>query len=228
MHLDGNILLRSTNQMRIGVNFTLKFLLVALPTQILRPVLIQPKSPIFTASTRPGGNKTTLLSTRDFLPVARQASVSFSMAIGLNLVGLSRIILHLDQIHNANYMQGIDFYRHAVINNTSWDYSTINGSTVALADQINPGGINAYDPDLRPFQKRGGKVLEYHGYQDQVIPSKASMEWYQKVYGFYGALGETEELEDFYRLFMVPGMRHCSGGDGGKFPFKFIGIGMIY
>jgi feruloyl esterase len=110
---------------------------------------------------------------------------------------------------------GIDFFRHAIINDTAWDYSTINFSTIALADRINPGGINAYDPDLRLFQSAGNKVIEYHGYQDPVIPSLASGEWYDKVYEFYGGLGKVNEVSDFYRLFMVPGMQHCRGGDGG-------------
>ncbi|KUJ12218.1 tannase and feruloyl esterase [Mollisia scopiformis] len=109
---------------------------------------------------------------------------------------------------------GIDFFRHAVLNDTAWDYITINGSTIELADAINPGGINAYDPDLRPFQAGGGRVIEYHGYQDPVIPSLSSGTWYDKVYGFYCDLGQASQLSDFYRLFMVPGMRHCSGGDG--------------
>lgn len=115
---------------------------------------------------------------------------------------------------------GIDFFRNAVVNSSTWDYSTINASTIALADSINPGGINAYDPDLRPFQQKGGKVLEYHGWQDQVIPPKASGVWYNKVYDFYSDLNKADEVQDFYRLFMVPGLMHCSGGDGGEsFPF---------
>ncbi|RDW77522.1 hypothetical protein BP6252_05575 [Coleophoma cylindrospora] len=109
---------------------------------------------------------------------------------------------------------GIDFFRQAVVNDSTWDYSTIDAATVALADSINPGGINAYDPDLRPFQARSGKVMEYHGFQDQVIPSTASGTWYDKVLSFYQDLNKTSEVEDFYRLFMVPGMQHCSGGDG--------------
>jgi feruloyl esterase len=112
---------------------------------------------------------------------------------------------------------GIDFFRNAVLNDTTWDYETINGSTVDLADQINPGGINSYDPDLRSFQKVGGKVMQYHGYQDPVIPSRSSGTWYDKVYEFYSTLGKKEEIEDFHRLFMVPGLKHCNGGDGGTF-----------
>lgn len=94
-----------------------------------------------------------------------------------------------------------------------------------MADAINPGGINAYDPDLRGFEGVGGKVIEYHGYQDPVIPSKASGAWYDEVVSFYGGLedGGVSEIEDFYRLFMVPGMMHCSSGDGGmsfsSFPY---------
>lgn len=124
-------------------------------------------------------------------------------------------------MNGATPQFGIDFFRHAVVNDTTWDYSTINGSTVALADAINPGGINAYDPDLRHFQSAGGKVIEYHGYQDQVIPSLASGRWYDTVYEFYGGLGQAAELSDFYRLFMVPGLEHCSSGDGGKAPCRF-------
>lgn len=120
------------------------------------------------------------------------------------------------RVSSADLSLGIDFFRHAVVNDSLWDYSTIDASTIRLADDINPGGINAYDPDLRPFQQAGAKVIEYHGWQDQVIPSGASGIWYDKVVGFYEALGMVDQVEDFYRLFMVPGMRHCSGGDGGK------------
>jgi feruloyl esterase len=52
---------------------------------------------------------------------------------------------------------GVDFYRHAILNNTNQNYSTINSSTVLLADEINPGRTNAYDPDLPLFQSKVGK-----------------------------------------------------------------------
>jgi feruloyl esterase len=113
-------------------------------------------------------------------------------------------------------LKGIDFFRHSILNSTLWDYATINASTIALADAINPGGINAYDPDLRPFQALNHKVIEYHGYQDPVIPSLASGMWYDRVQSFYGGLADEDlgQIDSFYRLFMVPGMEHCSGGDG--------------
>lgn len=191
---------------------------MAVLTQIAQRVSILLKFLIFAVSTRPGGKRTIPSSSRGFLLVAKQVIRSFSTAKRHNLVCFrSAKLCRVSDLLTIS--KGIDFFKHAVLNDTNWDYATMNGSTVALADAINPGGINAYDPDLRPFQQKGGKVIEYHGYQDPVIPSKASPTWYDTVRGFYSGLGKTEEVEDFYRLFMVPGMRHCNGGDGGKFCF---------
>ena len=109
---------------------------------------------------------------------------------------------------------GVGFFANAVVNPSTWDYMTMNGSTVALADGINPGRINAVDPDLRSFQAAGHKMLGYHGYQDSTIPSLASAWWYDQVQSYYSGMGKINQAEDFYRLFMVPGIQHCSGGGG--------------
>jgi feruloyl esterase len=90
----------------------------------------------------------------------------------------------------------------------------MNVSTVALADSINPGGCNAYNPDLRPFQDAGGKLIQYHGYADYLIPAYNAPAWYDKLVGFYSDIGRGGQVEDWYRLFTVPGMGHCSGGEG--------------
>ncbi|KAI1866439.1 hypothetical protein JX265_007740 [Neoarthrinium moseri] len=109
---------------------------------------------------------------------------------------------------------GPTFYRYGVHNDTSWDFTTLTVADVVLADSINPGGANAYNPDLRPFQSRGGKVIQYHGYSDPLIPSLNAPAWHNTVEDFYRSLGKSNEVQDFYRLFMVPGMGHCSSGAG--------------
>lgn len=132
------------------------------------------------------------------------------------------------------HVPGIDFYRNAILNSSTWGYTTINGSTIELADSINPVDLplsqeqfvllnlnSGRSQCLRPrpkrsFQAKDGKVIEYHGFQDPVIPSLASGTWYDAVLSFYQDLDRVAEVEDFYRLFMVPGMTHCSGGDGGN------------
>lgn len=79
------------------------------------------------------------------------------------------------------------------------------------------GFVEAVDPDLRAFQGNGGKLLMYHGWMDPGISPNSTIQYYESVVQEMGEdLGE--ELEDSMRLFMVPGMGHCSGGPG---PYEF-------
>ena len=109
---------------------------------------------------------------------------------------------------------GPSFYRYAVFNDSNWDWRRLTPETVAFAVQMNPGGMNAYDPDLRDFEERGGKVMQYHGFADPVIPTGVAGRWMETVEEFYEGIGRGQDVENFYRLFMVPGMGHCSGGVG--------------
>jgi feruloyl esterase len=69
----------------------------------------------------------------------------------------------------------------------------------------------ASDPDLRAFKAAGGKLLLYQGWADPIIAPMNSLDYYQAV---ERTMGGRETTEDFFRLFMVPGMHHCFGGDG--------------
>ena len=64
------------------------------------------------------------------------------------------------------------------------------------------------NPDLSGFKARGGKLIQYAGWSDAAIPPQNGLNYYRKV---VKAMGDTS---DFYRVFMVPGMAHCSGGNG--------------
>jgi feruloyl esterase len=78
--------------------------------------------------------------------------------------------------------------------------------------------LNATNPDLTAFRRRGGKLLQYHGWNDQLIAPLNSINYYESVLSFFGSgKGREETLQDvrgFYRLFMAPGMAHCGGGTG--------------
>jgi hypothetical protein len=68
--------------------------------------------------------------------------------------------------------------------------------------------FNSYDPDLSAFRNHGGKLIQYHGWADPAIPALDSIDYYSRV---QAKMGPTA---GFYRLFMAPGMLHCSGGPG--------------
>lgn len=70
------------------------------------------------------------------------------------------------------------------------------------------GILDAVDPDLTPFKRHGGKLIQWHGWNDPAIPPLGSVRYHDEV----GAkMGRTD---DFYRLYMIPGVLHCRGGNG--------------
>ena len=67
---------------------------------------------------------------------------------------------------------------------------------------------DAKDPDLSNFRKGGGKLLMTYGWSDPVLQPMAGVNYYEEALKVNGP-----DTEDFFRLFMVPGMSHCSGGE---------------
>ncbi|KAL4920401.1 tannase and feruloyl esterase-domain-containing protein [Aspergillus aurantiobrunneus] len=105
-----------------------------------------------------------------------------------------------------------DFWRGAIYNNSNWTPLNFSLEDMGLALKINPGGVNAADPDFTQFYQKGGKILSYHGRSDETVTSRLSMEYYVSV---QAALNLTlDKMQSLYRLFWVPGMHHCSGGPG--------------
>jgi feruloyl esterase len=70
---------------------------------------------------------------------------------------------------------------------------------------------SATNPDLRQFKRKGGKLLVYQGWNDQLEPPAALTEYYEAA---ERVIGNRVATQEFFRLFMIPGMRHCSGGEG--------------
>jgi feruloyl esterase len=101
-----------------------------------------------------------------------------------------------------------DFFKYIVFKDEKWDPKALNyDSDLALTDKT-PTGLNAVDADLSKFTNHGGKLLIYHGWSDPGIPPENSVNYYESV------LKATRNARDSVRLFMVPGMGHCGGGDG--------------
>jgi feruloyl esterase len=103
-----------------------------------------------------------------------------------------------------------DLMRFVVFKDPKWDYRTLDvAKHLDAARKADGGVLAAMSTDLKPFVSRGGKMLMYHGWEDQNIPPRSSVNYYRDL---RRAMGEG--VDDAVRLYMVPGMGHCGGGSG--------------
>jgi feruloyl esterase len=85
--------------------------------------------------------------------------------------------------------------------------------------------LNATSTDLGAFREHGGKLVMYHGWADPLISSQNSINYFNALlengaHGLQQARFESgtdptlRKTQSYARLFMAPGMYHCSGGPG--------------
>ncbi|MEH2567369.1 tannase/feruloyl esterase family alpha/beta hydrolase [Bradyrhizobium sp. AZCC 2289] len=84
--------------------------------------------------------------------------------------------------------------------------------------------LNANSTDLGEFREHGGKLLMYHGWADPLIPSQSSINYFNALVGndshgfqqasFGAGNPALQRTQSYARLFMAPGLYHCSGGPG--------------
>ncbi len=105
----------------------------------------------------------------------------------------------------------IDMFKYVVKQDANYDYKTLNFDGDMTAAMKIGSVIDAMDPNLKPFFDRGGKIIQYHGWNDPQISPRSSVTYYEAV---AKANGGVSKIQNNHRLYMIPGMNHCGGGDG--------------
>lgn len=67
------------------------------------------------------------------------------------------------------------------------------------------GNINTDSPDLSAFKASGGKLLTWHGLNDELIMPQGTINYYNRVVAQMGGLANVQA---FYRFYLVPGLGH--------------------
>lgn len=112
----------------------------------------------------------------------------------------------------------IPLLRDMVYHDPKWDWRSFNwDSDVADLDQRIGADITATSPDLRAFRAGGGKLLMYQGWGDPLNGQSLPIMYRRQVIDYLKATGTanaTQATDGFFRVFMAPGMSHCSRGPG--------------
>jgi feruloyl esterase len=102
-----------------------------------------------------------------------------------------------------------DATRYLVYEDAEWDWREFDLERDLTLALDKAGYIEALNTDLSAFKARGGKILFYHGWNDPGPSPLNTIGYYNDVLATMGP-----DQDDWMRLFLVPGMGHCSGGIG--------------
>jgi feruloyl esterase len=104
---------------------------------------------------------------------------------------------------------GGDFYKYLVFDGADWDWRTMDFDTDIATAQAKIGAdVDNLEADLSAFNASGGKLIMYNGLADALIQPGNAVEYYESV------REASPDADSFTRLYLAPGMGHCSSGPG--------------
>lgn len=106
------------------------------------------------------------------------------------------------------FSPSVEWFRYAVLSDPNWDPASYGLADAEAAETANPGGIRTFPESLPAFKARGGRIVTYHGEQDQQIWSTNSERFYERLVAANGG------LDSYLRFFRISGMNHCASGPG--------------
>lgn len=112
------------------------------------------------------------------------------------------------QAPSLGFALATHFFKFLVFNDPSWDYSGYDVANARKDARLAATFMNATNPDLDAFKAKGRKLIVWHGWSDAALTALGSIEYYEEV------RKRDDGVRDYFRLFLMPGVLHCSGGPG--------------
>jgi hypothetical protein len=132
----------------------------------------------------------------------------------------SEAMLPIQTSGTAPFPAVLSYFRDLVFMDPKWDFRTFDyDKDVTDALHRHSDIVDIPSTGLDRYLASGRKLLLSHGWADPLIPPMTSVNLYQEL----TARLDAQKAQNA-RLFMIPGMGHCGGGNG---PFAFDVIGAI-
>ena len=113
------------------------------------------------------------------------------------------------QSTGASFVNG--YFQNMVFEDRRWTPESHSvDENLRAAETKTADALDSNNADLTAFEERGGKLIVYHGWNDPAISALNSIDYFESVNSKMGA----GTVNQFMRLYMVPGMQHCVGGPG--------------
>ena len=103
---------------------------------------------------------------------------------------------------------GSEVFKYFVYHDSTWNFRDFNINTFAEDTKFASSFLDATSTNYQAFKENGAKMIIYHGWNDAALSALATIDHYEK------AMKEDEQINDHIRLFLLPGVKHCGGGNG--------------
>lgn len=103
---------------------------------------------------------------------------------------------------------GIEIFKYLILQDPDWDYTKYDFKGYEKEMRYASAYLDATSTDYSGFKNRRGKIIYWHGWNDPALSALATIEHYNTV-----KAGDPE-ISNYMRLYLLPGVLHCGGGDG--------------
>ena len=103
---------------------------------------------------------------------------------------------------------GIEVFKYLILQDPDWDYTKYDFTGYKKEMNYASAYLDATSTDYSAFKNRKGKLIFWHGWNDPALSAYATID-------HYNAVKEKDPgINDYMRLFLLPGVLHCGGGEG--------------
>lgn len=103
---------------------------------------------------------------------------------------------------------GIEIFKYLILNDPGWDYRQYDFRGYEKEILYASAYLDATSTDYSGFRNRNGRIIFWHGWNDAALSAYATIDHYEAV------KADDPGIDEYMRLYLLPGVIHCGGGDG--------------